>query len=170
MDAQRALFADVNGDQVLDLITIGAAGSRLLLGSLAGPFRLAAGFDAFIDANVATARRAKAAGVTIVMGSDAVFTGFGDNTRELDVFVERVGMTPMEALATATTDAARALGIDDRLGAIRPGYEADFVVIDGDLASIEDIHRVVSVVKRGAVIDVAAPAGGSGMLNPLVSP
>lgn len=130
----------------------------------------AAGFDAFIDANVATARRAKAAGVTIVMGSDAVFTGFGDNTRELDVFVERVGMTPMEALATATTDAARALGIDDRLGAIRPGYEADFVVIDGDLASIEDIHRVVSVVKRGAVIDVAAPAGGSGMLNPLVSP
>lgn len=111
-----------------------------------------AAFDAFIADNVATARAAHQAGVTIVMGSDAVYTAFAESTRELDVFVRDVGMTPMEALATATTHAAKLLRVDDRLGAIRPDYLADFVVIDGDLSQIEHIHNVVAVVKEGAVV------------------
>ncbi|WAS98051.1 amidohydrolase family protein [Nannocystis punicea] len=117
-----------------------------------------AAFDAFIADNIATARAAHAAGVTIVMGSDAVYTAFGESTRELDVFVRDVGMTPMEALATATTDAAKLLRAEDRIGAIRPDYLADFVVIDGDLSQIEHIHNVVAVVKEGAVV-FEAPAG-----------
>ncbi|MEZ4452966.1 MAG: DUF4832 domain-containing protein [Nannocystaceae bacterium] len=111
-------------------------------------------FEAYVAANVETTRRARAAGVTVVMGSDAVFTGHGANTRELDVFVERVGMTPTEALQTATTDAARALGLENQVGAIRPGYDADFVVIDGDLSRIQDVHAVVQVVRRGVMYPV----------------
>ncbi|HEY8379657.1 MAG TPA: amidohydrolase family protein [Nannocystis sp.] len=118
-----------------------------------------AAFDDFIADNVATARAAHKAGVNIAMGSDAVFTAFGQNTRELDMFVHDVGMTPMEALATATTNAARLLRVDDRLGAIRPGYLADMVVLDGDFSRIEDIHAVVMVIKEGAVVvDKLAPA------------
>lgn len=116
-----------------------------------------AGFEAFIADNIETTRAARRAGVTIVMGSDAVYTAFGTNTRELDIFVHEVGMSPMEALATATTSAARLLRVHDRLGAIKAGYLADFVVIDGDLSRIEDIHDVVMVVKDGAVVHEAAP-------------
>lgn len=116
-----------------------------------------ADFDAFIADNVATARAAHQAGVTIVMGSDAVYTAFAESTRELDIFVRDVGMTPMEALATATTNAARLLRADDRIGALRPGYLADFVVIDGDLSQIEHIHNVVATIKEGAVV-YEAPA------------
>ncbi|MBZ5710492.1 amidohydrolase family protein [Nannocystis pusilla] len=118
-----------------------------------------AAFDAFIADNVATARAAHAAGVSIVMGSDAVYTAFDQSTRELDVFVRDVGMTPMEALATATTNAAKLLRVDDQLGAIRPAYLADFVVIDGDLSQIEHIHNVVAVVKEGAVVFEKSAAG-----------
>jgi len=116
-------------------------------------------FDAFIADNVATARAAHAAGVAIVMGSDAVYTAFDQSTRELDVFVRDVGMTPMEALATATTNAAKLLRVDDRLGAIRSGYLADFVVLDGDLSQIEHIHNVVAVIKEGALVFDASTAG-----------
>ena len=60
---------------------------------------------AFVARNLETTRRAFRAGVRIGMGSDAVFTGFGENTLELEWFI-KAGMTPAEALATATTNAA----------------------------------------------------------------
>ncbi len=90
-----------------------------------------ANLDAYRARNLETARRAHAAGVTFAMGSDAVFTGFGQNTRELGWFVE-AGMTPAEALATATINGAALLGLEDRLGRVAPGYLADLVVVDGD--------------------------------------
>ena len=70
------------------------------------------------------------------MGSDAVYSMFGQNTRELEWFV-KAGMTPEQALATATTIGAELLGQEDRLGRVAPGFAADIVAIDGDpLANI----------------------------------
>src|SRR6201984_1843248 len=60
---------------------------------------------AFIVRNLETARRAHRAGVKFAMGSDAVYSMFGQNTRELGWFV-KAGMSPEEALKTATTNAA----------------------------------------------------------------
>jgi imidazolonepropionase-like amidohydrolase len=68
----------------------------------------AAALDAYRARNLETARRAFRAGVKLAMGSDAVFTMFGENTRELGWFVQ-IGMTPAQALATATTTAAARL-------------------------------------------------------------
>jgi imidazolonepropionase-like amidohydrolase len=87
------------------------------------------------------------------MGSDAVFTGFGENARELEWFV-RIGMTPAQALATATTTAAALLGRERELGAVAPGYYADVVAVEGDpLADIGAVTRGVRwVMKGGAVV------------------
>jgi imidazolonepropionase-like amidohydrolase len=112
-----------------------------------------ASLDSFVALNLETARRAHKAGVTFAMGSDAVYWMFGENTRELGWFV-KAGMTPAEALATATTNAAKLLGMPTKLGAIAPGFFADIVAVDGD--PLKDIDVAIShvkwVMKGGAVV------------------
>jgi len=108
---------------------------------------------AFIERNVKMVQRAHKAGVPIAMGSDAVFTMFGENTRELAWFI-KAGMTPKEALATATVNAASLLGMKDELGDIAPGYYADIVAVEGD--PLQDIDVVINnvrwVMKGGIVV------------------
>src|SRR4029078_1139818 len=77
----------------------------------------AAALDSFRLRNFETARRAFKAGVKLGMGSDAVFHMFGQNTRELGWFV-KLGMTPAQALETATTNGALMLGMEKTLGRI----------------------------------------------------
>jgi imidazolonepropionase-like amidohydrolase len=106
----------------------------------------------FIARNLETAKKAFRAGVRFAMGSDAVYTMFGENTRELAWFV-KAGMTPEQALKTATVDAAQLLGIDDRLGRLKPGYLADIAAIDGNpLENIDAVQNVRWVMKAGAVV------------------
>jgi imidazolonepropionase-like amidohydrolase len=115
--------------------------------------KAAARLNDYIQRNFATAKRAHKAGVRFAMGSDAVFTMFGQNTRELAWFV-RAGMTPAEALATATANAAALLGMSDTLGAVAPGYFADLVAVEGD--PLADINVVINnvrwVMKDGRVV------------------
>src|ERR1700744_4172251 len=99
--------------------------------------------QAFIQRNLETTRRAHKAGVKIAMGSDAIYTMFGENTRELGWFV-KAGMTPKQALATATTDAAELIGVSDRLGSLTPGYFADVVAVEGD--PLADVNVTIQKV------------------------
>ena len=94
------------------------------------------------------------------MGSDAVFTMFGQNTRELEWFV-KAGMTPEQALATATTNGAALLGMEKSLGATAPDYFADIVAVEGDpLHDIEAVTRNVRwVMKGGKVVVDKRPSG-----------
>ena len=107
---------------------------------------------AFIARNLETARKAHKAGVKIAMGSDAIYTMFGENTRELGWFV-KAGMTPEEALKTATTNAAELLGKKDELGAVASGFFADLIAVEGDpLADVTvTINKVKWVMKGGSV-------------------
>jgi imidazolonepropionase-like amidohydrolase len=103
----------------------------------------------YIERNLKSVQMAVKLGVKIGMGSDAVYSMFGQNTRELDWFV-KAGMTPTEALATATTTAAGLLGLSDRLGRIAPGYLADLVAVEGDpTASISTLFDGVRWVMKG---------------------
>lgn len=115
--------------------------------------KIVASFNDFIQKNLETARRAHKAGVHFAMGSDAVFTMFGQNTRELAWFV-KAGLTPAQALETATTNAAALLGKQDSLGAVAPGYFADLVAVEGD--PLTDINTVIQnvrwVMKDGRVV------------------
>lgn len=107
----------------------------------------------YIAKNLEATARAFKAGVRLGMGSDAVYSMFGQNTRELEWFV-KAGMTPAQALATATTTAADLLDQKDRLGRIAPGFAADIVAIEG--RPLDNIHDIVSgvrwVMKDGAVV------------------
>jgi imidazolonepropionase-like amidohydrolase len=115
--------------------------------------KIVAGLNAYIEKNLETARRAHKAGVKFAMGSDAVFSMFGQNTRELGWFV-KAGMTPAEALQTATTNGAALLGMSGQLGAIAPGYFADLVAVEGD--PLGDIKVVIDnvrwVMKDGQIV------------------
>jgi imidazolonepropionase-like amidohydrolase len=109
--------------------------------------------QAYIEKNLQSARRAVKAGVRLGMGSDAVYSMFGQNTRELTWFV-KAGLSPEQALATATTIAADLLGQKDALGRVAPGFKADLVAIDGD--PLRDINALITgvrwVMKDGVVV------------------
>jgi len=109
--------------------------------------------EAFIPRNLETARKAFKAGARFAMGSDAIYTMYGQNTRELGWFV-KAGMTPEQALRTATSNAADLLGKSNELGAVAPGYFADLVAVEGDpLSSIDvAIYNVRWVMKSGSVV------------------
>jgi imidazolonepropionase-like amidohydrolase len=97
--------------------------------------------------------------VKIGMGSDAVFSMFGQNTRELGWFV-KAGMTPEQALQTATTIPAELLGMGGELGRVAPGFVADLVAVEGNpLEDIENLFTGVRwVMKGGRVVVDGAPA------------
>ncbi|HEY6333949.1 MAG TPA: amidohydrolase family protein [Blastocatellia bacterium] len=107
----------------------------------------------YIARNLETARRAFKAGVRFAMGSDAVFTGFGENARELEWFV-KAGMTPEQALTAATLNGAELLGQENTLGSIAPGYFADITAVGGDPLKDVDaaVNKVRWVMKGGIVV------------------
>jgi imidazolonepropionase-like amidohydrolase len=109
----------------------------------------------YIQRNFETAKKAFQAGVRIVAGSDAVYNGWGLNMRELDWFV-KLGMTPAQALKTATTEPAAMLGMEKSLGAVAPGFFADIVAVEGDpLANITAVTKsdnIRWVMKAGQVV------------------
>jgi imidazolonepropionase-like amidohydrolase len=109
----------------------------------------------YIRRNLETARKAFRAGARIVAGSDAVYNGWGLNMRELDWFV-KMGMTPGQALKTATTEPAAMLGMDKSLGAVAPGFLADIVAVEGDpltnITAASNRDNVRWVMKAGRVV------------------
>ncbi|MEJ8566916.1 metal-dependent hydrolase family protein [Elongatibacter sediminis] len=96
-------------------------------------------------------RRAVEAGVRLVFATDSGVYPHGDNARQFSRMVQ-FGMTPMQAIRSATVDAAELLGWSDRVGRIAPGYYADLVAVDGDpLADISELEDVVFVMKGGVI-------------------
>jgi imidazolonepropionase-like amidohydrolase len=111
------------------------------------------GLKDYIARNLETAKKAWKGGVRFAMGSDAVYTMFGENTRELGWFV-KAGMTPEEALRTATGNGAELLGMEKSLGAIREGMFADIAAVEGDPLSDIGVAtgKVRWVMKGGKVV------------------
>jgi imidazolonepropionase-like amidohydrolase len=107
----------------------------------------------YIQKSFDATKRAVKLGVKIGMGSDAVYSMFGRNTRELSWMV-KAGMTPAQALATATTTPAALLGHPKDLGQLGAGFYADIVAVDGNPLQDIDvaINKVKWVMKGGAVV------------------
>ena len=96
--------------------------------------------------------RALAAGVTVVAGTDAGGHGHPNNALELEHLVA-AGMTPMQALRAATSQAAECLGLEQEIGTIEKGKWADLVLVDGDplrdVRVLQDARRIRQVLKGG---------------------
>ena len=91
-------------------------------------------------------------GLKLVFGTDAVAGAHGRNAEEF-IYRVRDGMQPpMDAIVSATSRAAESLRLQDRIGAIAAGLEADIIAVDGDpLTDITAVRRVVFVMKGGIV-------------------
>ncbi len=99
-------------------------------------------------------RRMVEAGVVFAAGPDTGIsdTRFDEFAWEVELFAEKLGLTPSQALATATTNAARAVGRTAELGSIAAGKLADLVVVDGDpTQDLRALRRVRAVIVGGRV-------------------
>jgi imidazolonepropionase-like amidohydrolase len=91
-------------------------------------------------------------GLKIVYGTDAVAGAHGHNAEEFVVRVRDGGQDPMKALISATSLSATSLGLQDSIGAIAPGLQADIVAFNGNpLNDVTAARRVEFVMKGGRV-------------------
>jgi imidazolonepropionase-like amidohydrolase len=103
------------------------------------------------DKRLKNYRTAIEVGTKIVFGSDSATIPHGDNARQFSVYVD-LGMSPLEAIQSATTVAAESLGLVGDTGAVAVGYFADVIAVEGDpLADVSVLENVTFVMKGGHV-------------------
>lgn len=101
---------------------------------------------------VAIVKKLHDEGITIVAGTDQGFPGFSV-ARELELYVQ-AGLTPADAIQTATITPARVTKTDKTTGSIEEGKNADLIIIDGDpLKNIRDIRNITTVIKGDHIYD-----------------
>jgi imidazolonepropionase-like amidohydrolase len=113
-----------------------------------------AGLPAVIESKRQALQGFLSAGVTVVAGNDAglPYTGFGCLWQELDAMMSG-GMTAMQAITAATAAAAQMLRMEDQIGSIQPGKQADLIVVDGNPAEdISALSRVQLVMQAGRIV------------------
>jgi len=107
-------------------------------------------------------RKAVAAGAKMSFGTDAGVCPYGTSGKQF-AFMVKYGMTPMQAIQSATSNAADLLGQSDNLGSVAPHHFADLIAVEGDpLADIgAAVNNVRGVMKGGKVLTLAIPHGAS---------
>jgi len=122
-------------------------------------------FRSEITDSVETLKRAYAAGVPLLCGSESGFSmvPYGEwHYREMEVFTRYLGFTPLQAVQCATQAGAFALRMKGKIGVIAPGYLADVICVDGDpskdVAVLGDPGRIKHVMIGGKMMDISPPA------------
>lgn len=99
-------------------------------------------------------KSAREMGVPIAFGTDSGVFEHGRNAQEFAQMVELGGLTPAQAIATATTGAAKLLGLENEIGRIAVGYSADIIAVTGDpTANVRALEKIDFVMVRGRVIE-----------------
>ncbi len=151
-------------DEIMDMML---TRGTFLVPTLSAPLNIlsngkAAGIPEFIiektkrvaDDHLRSLEKAKQAGVRIAMGTDAgtPFNRHGKNAEEL-LFLTQHGFSAADALMSATSMAARLLGLEAEIGSIRQGMKADLMILNGDpltdISILSDSHKIAVVYKEG---------------------
>lgn len=114
--------------------------------------RAQASLRKFQEIRFQTTRRMIKAGVPIIVGTDAgvQHTPCGEFGLVFSIFIDRFGLTPMEAIVAATSRPAAVFGLANEVGTIKPGMRADLVVLQGDpLTDTAAFRRVQFVFRNG---------------------
>ena len=121
-------------------------------------------FRGEIEQTAKMIRKAYDAGIRLVSGSESGFalTPYGHwHARELEIFVEVLGLSEVEAITTATKNGAWTMRMEDHLGTLEEGKLADVIIIDGDVTSditmLNDKSRLNEVISRGSRVDLSGP-------------
>jgi imidazolonepropionase-like amidohydrolase len=151
-----------HGDYIADedLKTMVAHGTfyvnTIYVGEYVAQGRAAAGSPVWVQMlsiHEDTFRRAMKAGVKIAFGTDAGGFPWTENPAKEFGYMVKWGMSPAQAIQSATTTAAELLGWSDQVGSIQPGKFADIVAVSGDpLADITVLEKVDFVMKGGSVV------------------
>src|SRR5271170_3542179 len=106
---------------------------------------------AMVDFHISEFRKQLAAGVPIAMGSDVGPFPHGTQAREF-VLMVKYGMSPLAAIQAGTLNGAKLLGWQDKIGALKPGYQADVVAVPGNpLEDVTALEKVSFVMKAGVI-------------------
>lgn len=121
-------------------------------------------FRGEIKATAQKTREAFDAGVPILCGSESGFalTPYGHwHAREMEVFVQELGLTPLEAITCATKNNAIAMKMAGELGVVAPGCRGDVILVDGrpddDVRVLQDRSKLRAVISRGRQVDLQRP-------------
>jgi len=113
------------------------------------------GYEIELNAAVESLKKMHKRGVRILPGGDYgfAFTPHCENARDLEYFVKYLGMTPMEAILSATKLGGEIMMKPGELGQLKEGYLADLLLVDGDplsnIAVLRDPQRILAVMKDG---------------------
>jgi imidazolonepropionase-like amidohydrolase len=111
---------------------------------------------AIVKSNLRSVRKAYRARVSIAMGTDAgtPFNFHGENLKELEILMN-VGLTPMEAIVSATKTASELLGLERKIGTLEKGKLADLIIVDGnpleDIRLLQRKEKILAIIKEGCL-------------------
>jgi imidazolonepropionase-like amidohydrolase len=112
-------------------------------------------YERELESAVETCRKMHRRGIRVLIGGDYGFawTPQGTNAKDLEYFVDMIGMSPMEAIIAATKYGGQIMGMGEELGMIKEGYLADLLLVDGDPVAnvriLQDKNRILAIMKDG---------------------
>jgi imidazolonepropionase-like amidohydrolase len=112
-------------------------------------------YERELEACIETMKKMHRRGIRVCIGGDYGFawTPMGTNAKDLQIFVEMLGFSPMEALLAGTKLGGQIMGMGNELGLVKEGYLADLLLVDGDPVAdvriLQDKNRILAIMKDG---------------------
>ncbi|WP_269790346.1 amidohydrolase family protein [Stenotrophomonas sp. Iso1] len=155
LDAESIRLFKLKGSYLVPTLLAGDTVTRQAVDAAWMPTAVRAKAQALGPLMIDALQRAHRGGVSIAFGTDSAVSAHGENAREFALMV-KAGLTPLEAIKSATVWGATHTGLDGEIGSLEAGKSADIVAVDGDpLTDVRRLETVAFVMARGVVVRAA---------------